>query len=209
MRLVSGILISFCALCFFLLPVKNVLAQEASPSKNLANEPQAYIIDDLYIFMRSGAGSQYRLLGSINAGTQVTLLEAVQNGYQKIIDDKGRSGWVEVKYLQKSPGLRYVIAELNAQLADKEDQIQKLKTLVDTKDLQLSKLTASTEQLTKQLKLITKQLNSAQNALEKQDTSIQKQWFYNGAIVLGIGLILGLILPRLGGRRRSSMASWK
>lgn len=209
MRLVSGILMSLCFLYFLLLPVNNVLAQEIAPTESTSNQQQAYIIDDLYIFMRSGAGPQYRLLGSITAGTQVTLLEAVQNDYQKIIDDKGRTGWVEVKYLQKNPGLRYVIAELNAQLADKDEQIHKLKSTVATKDSQLTKLTASTAQLTQQLKQVTKQLSSAQSALEQQDTTIQKQWFFNGAIVLGVGLILGLILPRLGGRRRTSMESWK
>lgn len=206
MRALLGILITSFFLYLFLSPVNSLLAQEVAPKHN---DQQAYIIDDLYIFMRSGAGSQYRLLGSITAGTQVTLLDEAQNDYQKIIDDKGRTGWVEIKYLQKTPGLRYVIAELNAQLADKDEQIQKLKSSLTDKNLQLNKLTSSTEQLSKRLQVVTKQLASAQQALDQQDTSTQKQWFFNGAIVLGIGLILGLILPRLGGRRRASMASWK
>jgi SH3 domain protein len=45
--------------------------------------------------------------------------------------------------------------------------------------------------------------------LKDQDTNIKKEWFFNGAIVLVIGLLLGLILPRLAARRKGSMDNWK
>jgi SH3 domain protein len=38
--------------------------------------------------------------------------------------------------------------------------------------------------------------------------NILKEWFFTGAIVLGIGLILGLILPKLFTRKRNTMQSW-
>ena len=55
---------------------------------------------------------------------------------------------------------------------------------------------------------IQQQLEKTQSKVKNQDTDIKKQWFFNGAIVLGIGLILGLILPKFFARRRSNMDSW-
>ena len=52
------------------------------------------------------------------------------------------------------------------------------------------------------------QLTSAQAKLKNQDMDIKKEWFFNGAIVMGIGLLLGLVLPRLAARRKSSMDTW-
>ena len=50
-------------------------AEEAKPA-NSTNANTAYIIDNLYTFMRSGASKNYRLLGSVDAGTKLTLLSA-------------------------------------------------------------------------------------------------------------------------------------
>jgi SH3 domain protein len=207
MRSVSGVFIQLIVLIFMITPIKNVLAQETTSAAQ-ANEKKAYIIDDLSIFMRSGAGPQYRLLGTITAGTQVNIVDEPKNDFQKIIDDKGRTGWIEVKYLQQKPGLRYVIAELNAQLASKDEQIAQLHNTVSENEQKIAKLVSSNQQLSKQLTTMTKKYNETQKALDQHDTTVQKQWFFNGAIVLGIGLILGLILPRLG-HRRANLNSWK
>jgi len=207
MRSASGVFIQLIMLIFIIMPIKHTYAQ-ATTSTVQPDKKQAYIIDDLFIFMRSGAGSQYRLLGTITAGTQVSLLDEAKNDFQKIMDDKGRIGWIEVKYLQRKPGLRYVIAELNAQLATKDEQINNLKNTLTANDQKTNKLTKSNQQLTQQLTAITKKFNHVQKELDQHDTTVKRQWFFNGAIVLGIGLILGLILPKLG-RRRASMDSWK
>ncbi|PCI63020.1 MAG: hypothetical protein COB35_02175 [Gammaproteobacteria bacterium] len=184
----------------------SALSQDTTDS---TTKKTAYIADDLFIFMHSGAGKQYRLLGSINSGSQITLISNVKNNYQKIIDDKGRTGWVESKFIQSSPSLRTIIAELNAQLASKDEQNDLLDTELLTIKDQINVLIKDKTDLALQLTNTNKQLASAQAKLQQQNSAIKKQWFYNGAVVLGIGLILGLLLPRLAVRRRSSMDSWQ
>ena len=198
-----------CTFLFFIYLSPSSFAEE--PSKVIAPKPivNAFISDDLFIFMRSGAGEQYRLLGSINAGTPIALIGKDKNGFQKISDEKGRTGWIKKQYIQLTPSLRAVIVDLNAQLASNdENKAQLNSTLLNNKE-QINNLSNSNTRLRAKVALLNKNLVNVQSKLKKQDNSVKKQWFYNGAIVLIIGLLLGLILPRLAVRRRNSMDSWQ
>ncbi len=186
-----------------------VVAQTETTTAVSEHSSPAFIADDLFVFLHSGAGKQYRILGSINAGSQVTVIGTAQNDFQQIIDDKDRKGWVESQYLKTTPGLRNVIAELNAQLASKDEETEQTKNSLSSTKQQLAAATKHNKKLKQQLENLTKQLSHNKKKLQTQDDSIKKQWFYNGAIVLIIGLILGLLLPRLAVRRRSGMDSWK
>ncbi|MBL4908929.1 MAG: TIGR04211 family SH3 domain-containing protein [Alteromonadaceae bacterium] len=180
-----------------------------APLKDIGSTSTAYISDELFIFMRSGAGKQYRLLGSITAGSAITLIDEVTDGFQKIIDDKGRSGWIEEQYISKKPSLRSVIAELNAQIADKDETIKNFDTSLNGNQQKITYLAKMNSNLKLKITSLKKQLTTNQAKVQQHDNSTQKQWFFNGAIVLGIGLLLGLLLPRLFSRRRNSMDSWQ
>jgi len=181
---------------------------EDSPSpENKANN--AFIIDDLFIFMRSGPGPQYRLLGSITSGTRINLTGEAQNGFQKITDDKNRQGWVEEQYISNKPGLRNSLTALKIELEDKNNSIEQFTATFDENQQQIDSLTQNNSQLKAQLASLTQQLASSEAKNQQRESGAQKQWFFNGAIVLGIGLFLGLLLPKFFARRRSSMESWQ
>jgi len=191
--------------CFIIFSAYGIQAEESAPQELT----QGFISDELFIYMHSGAGNNYRILGSINSGTEIKLTHVVENGYTQIIDDKDRTVWVESKYVSAKPGLRYIIAELNEKLANVESVGVEL-------DSQLSKANNDTEQLnTEKNKLnnkivaLDKELAETKSQLKDQDMNIKKEWFFNGAIVLVIGLILGFIIPQLTTRKKSSMDSWK
>ena len=107
----------------------SVQAQESS---------QAFISDDLSIFMHAGPGTNYRILGTINAGAQIQTTGKSDKGYSEIVDEKNRITWVESKYLTSQPGLRFVVAELNNKLTTGSDysaqldgEINELKSTVE------------------------------------------------------------------------------
>jgi SH3 domain protein len=179
-------------------------AQESSSSVN----KQGFIIDDLSIYMHTGPGTNYRILGTINAGSEIKTTGKSDKGYSEIIDDKNRNTWIESKYLTKKPGLRYVVAELNGKIASSSDYNNQLDGEVNQLRSSVEILTKDKKQLSTQLKQVQQQLKVTLSKVKDQDTKILTQRFYNGAIVLGIGLILGLIIPRFFARRRSSMESW-
>lgn len=185
------------------------LSFAASAQQEPSTLTDGYISDELFIYMHSGAGNNYRIVGSINAGTLVKLTGEQRNGYTEIIDDKERTAWVEDKFVSEKPGLRFVVAELNGQLAESSDIESTLKSQLDEQQARLTDAESKNIELTNQITALESQLSTTQAKLSNQDLDIKKEWFFNGAIVMGIGLILGLLLPRLASRRKSSMDSWK
>jgi SH3 domain protein len=172
------------------------------------NYKQGYISDELFIYMHAGPGTNYRILGTIIAGSEVKITGAEDNGYSEIIDEKNRATWVESKYVSTKAGLRFVVAELNGKIASSSDFSNQLDGEVNELKSKVNLLTNDKKKLSAELKKLTSTLAVTQSKIKDQDTNIKKQWFFNGALVLGIGLILGLILPRFFARRRSAMENW-
>jgi SH3 domain protein len=168
-----------------------------------------YIIDDLVVYTHSGAGSQYRITGTLVAGSQVKLTGASENGFTQIITNNNKQVWIKDEYLSDKPGLRFIIADQNTQLASETEKNQSLQAQLSAAEANISTLTEQNEQLTKQLANKSKLLSAATSKLDSQDLDLKKQWFFNGAIVLGIGLLLGIVLPRISFKKKSNMNSWK
>jgi SH3 domain protein len=169
----------------------------------------AYISDDLMVFILAGPGKNFRILGSVSAGEEIQLTGLVDNDYQQIIDSKNRTAWLESKYINNTSGLRVIIAELNGQLASLEDNNGKLNEQLNIAETELKKLKEKHQQLTNDLAKATQTLSESLEKLSVQDTDLKKEWFYNGAIVLLIGLLVGVVISRLPVRRKPSMQNWK
>lgn len=59
-------------------------------------EETRYVSDELNTWVRSGPGDNYRLVGTVNAGEEVTLLQSDAN-YGQIKDSSGRTAWIPLK----------------------------------------------------------------------------------------------------------------
>jgi len=186
----------------------STFAQESQQTQQ-DNLTTAYISDDLLIYMHAGPGNNYRILGSINAGDEIKLTGNVENSYTEVVDTKDRTTWIESRYVSTTPGLRVVIAELNSKLANSEESNQTASNEIERAQNEMAQLKNQTKQLNNQISTLKKQLAHSESQLSNQDMDIKKEYFFNGAIVLGLGLILGLIIPRISIRKKSSMANWK
>ena len=167
-----------------------------------------YISEDLIVYMHTGAGKNYRIQGTVNSGEKVQLTGESQNDYSEIITDKNRIGWVESKHVSTKPGMRYVIADLNEQLASFQAEKSALSEQLNQATSEIDSLKSERSNLQNNISALNMDLTETKSQLKNQDTSIKKQWFFNGAIVLGVGLLLGLVLPRLFSRRKASMENW-
>jgi SH3 domain protein len=199
MKIIKALLVGLALSLSF-----SLLAEDAA-----SNLDSGYISDDLFIYMHSGAGNNYRILGSINSGTEVKVTGQYENDYTEIIDDKNREVWVESKYISLKPGLRFVIAELNERLANTTSNTDSMSEELAQAKNTIENLSSEKSQLNNEISQLNKTLMVTRSKLKDQDTNIKKEWFFNGAIVLVIGLLLGLILPRLAARRKGSMDNWK
>ena len=186
-----------CSISFF------SLAEEA---ENTTTE--GYISENLFVYMHSGAGKNYRILGTINSGDKVQLTGESDNNYSQVITDKDKTGWVESQHVSTKPGMRYIIADLNEKLASFQAQSSDVDAQLENSRSQIDSLKSERSELQNSIAALNMELAQTKSQLKNQDTDIKKQWFFNGAIVLGIGLFLGLIVPRLFSRKKSNMESW-
>lgn len=160
-----------------------------------------YIIDDLYTYMHSGPGRNYRITGSINAGSKVNQLSInTESNYIEIIDDKNRRGWVDGRHISATESMRERLAVIEQQLAFSGEQVADKQEEIESLQAQLAQLTGANSALQEQLKSLESQYNEAQTSLSNRGMEEQKQWFLTGgsfgAGCILLGVILSLVLKR-------------
>jgi SH3 domain protein len=195
-----------------------------------------YVSDRLEIQMRTGKGTQFRILRMLPSGTALEVLEVDQeNGYSRVRAPGGVEGWVLNRYLMKGQAARDRLADAEKQLAQLELENRKLKTsfgeLKDEKgstDQQRDELDKQNRKIAQELEEIrrtassalaidseNKELKSKIVAYERQLQTLQQEneglkdrtardWFMVGAGVVILGMIIGLIIPRIRWRKKSS-----
>jgi len=178
-----------------------------------------YVSDDLYIYLHSGPGLDYRIIGTLKVGAKVNTLEYNESTkFMKIKSSKGKIAWAKASELQKTlpaknllptvqkqlktaqDKLENIAAENAANLADKEQLFQDQIVLVDNLNQEKSML----QQEILDLKARNLELDLLQ---ETKESRIQMQWLLNGGGVLFFGLLIGLVIPLLP-RRKKRNNNW-
>jgi SH3 domain protein len=79
-----------------------------------AAQETRYILDTMYVPVRSGQGSQFRITHrGLPSGTRVTVRESSEeSGYSYIVTDNGTEGWVLTRYLMSQPAAKDRLAAL-------------------------------------------------------------------------------------------------
>jgi len=65
----------------------------------LAAGETRYISDQIRIYARAGAGTEFKLLAPLKTGNPVTLLGETKDGWVKISYGKDRQGWIQKRFL--------------------------------------------------------------------------------------------------------------
>lgn len=65
----------------------------------LATGETRYISDQIRIYARAGAGTEFKLLAPLKTGNAVTLLGETRDGWVKISYGKDRQGWIQERFL--------------------------------------------------------------------------------------------------------------
>lgn len=170
-------------------------------------EETRYVSDELNTWVRSGPGDNYRLVGTVNAGEEVTLLQSDAN-YGQIKDSFGRTAWIPLKELNTTPSLRTRVPDLENQVKTLTDKLNNIDTTWNqrTADMQqkvaqsdsvINGLKEENQKLKNELIVAQKKVSAANLQLDDKQRTIIMQWFMYGGGVLGIGLLLGLVLPHM------------
>jgi len=183
-------------------------------------EQVRYISDDLFTYMHRGPSTQFRIMGSINAGTKVTLLETnKENGFSKVTDSRGRTGWVNSDFISRQvglkervPALEKELTEVKAALADAQlsgdEQTKNLQNSLQIRTEQITDLELQNSQLNEQLMTSQTEIRELRAKIDTQKDDLLMKWFTYGGMVAGAGLLFGLVLPHLIPRRRKRNNGW-
>jgi SH3 domain protein len=181
------------------LPSSLAFAQEPNDSEG----DTRYISDDLFTFLHAGPGRNYRILGSVIAGTKVTMLqEDTESEFVEVIDDKQRTGWIQAEFISKSRSVRELVPGMQQQLQEANTVIKQQSIDNDLLNQRIADLSSQNAGLTRKLDEIATKNSRISVELANQDQSAQIEWFTRGGIVAVISLLLGIILTYLPKKRR-------
>jgi SH3 domain protein len=199
---------------------------------------QFYVSDELALDLRGGRGNEYRILRMLPAGTPVAVLEE-EAGWTRVNALGLEGWVLTRLLTTELPARQRVVnAEATAQRLSQENarlrrELQELRgqherleneSTVMRRDLEtllrdhraLAASAAEPHRLLEENQRLTQQVGELSERSEQYQlenavlrTDVQRDWLIAGAVVLGSGLLLGLILPsllRYRGRRRSEWA---
>ena len=179
-------------------------------------EEKRYISDELSTWVRSGPGNDYRLIGTLNAGEEVALLQSNESSnYGQIRDSQGRTTWIPLAQLSQQPSLRTRVPQLEEQVkvltaklanidSSWNNRTADMQKKVAGSDDAINSLKEENQQLKNQLVVAKKKVDAANVQLDDKQRTIIMQWFMYGGGVAGVGLLLGLLLPHMIPRRKKS-----
>ena len=179
-----------------------------------------YIADKLFTYMHSGPNNTYRIIGSVDAGEKIKLLQAnKQTGYSEVLDNRGRKGWVESKFVSRQESMALRLPKVEKELADVKEKLANarqsadsekagLASSLDSRNKQISELEQNYSEISQQLTSSQTENRELRAKIDTQKDDLLLKYFMYGGGVAGIGLLFGLLLPHIIPRRKKSPNGW-
>ncbi|CAN0604229.1 unnamed protein product, partial [Ectocarpus sp. 12 AP-2014] len=107
----------------------------------VAQARTVYVDDQLYLPVRSGPGSQYRIIeNAVPSGTALQVLEGENENYTRVRTPKGNDGWVSTQYLSDTPIARDLLQRATRNLESARSELNQTRE-------QLKEVTAERDEL--------------------------------------------------------------
>jgi len=161
----------------------------------VSHAQNAWIMEkEVNLTLRTGAGTQYRIIGGVKTGDAVTILTR-GDGWTQVRIANGKEGWVSEGFLQPEPPAQVALSQLERDTESLRDQIEMLSK--ETAELRSAndKLTGSDSSQRLEVDRLTRENYKLRAGAR------WPEWITGGVIVL-VGLALGALLGRNAGRRR-------
>ena len=179
-----------------------------------------YVSDRLIISVRTGQNTQNGVLGYIQSGTPVDVLEE-DGQYLKIKTENGLEGWVQAQYIISEKPKALIIMDLRNTINNLKERIETFKNRpIDSSNEfstakqnyearihELERTLKANQQMTSNTKKELEKLRKEKKKLQSEIYNLKKQknsplesrsiqWFLAGAGVLLFGFIIGRSLRR-------------
>lgn len=177
-----------------------------------------YVTDNGDYFLREKPSDRVAAKGSVKAGDPVKVLDQ-RNGFMFIEDIKGRQRWISARDLQEHESyksqvksLQKINEDLRHKLANIDtEQARELKELHQKHSIVSSELTEAKKTLEEQsekIKKLTEENEDLASQIDNSEQQVQIHWVKVGAMLIGIGLLLGVILVYMPKPHRRRKDIW-
>lgn len=183
-----------------------------------------YVVDELRVVVRTGASTEHKVVKVLNSGASLQVLGQAKNGYEKVRLESGKEGWVLSRYLVDIPIARDRLDSAQTRMEALEAENRRLaeagETLRGYQQQLMSDLAAikaanqKLEQSYNDLASVSSEavaINEEKNRLLLEKTDLQsqlaelqahneqskQQWFFNGGLLIILGIAIGLIISRV------------
>lgn len=197
-----------------------------------------YVTDNLEILLRSGKGTDFKIISSLETGTPMTVLKTDKElGWTRVKAKDLPPGWVLTRFLTDKPVASTQLESATEELSQLSEKNRSISSELASYRSSSEKAESDIKDLLAEKSKLSQELNAIKNAssnavqimterdqfqervvnLERELETLKREnqilkdsstqdWFLIGAGVLFAGIVLGLIIPRLSWKRKTS--SW-
>jgi len=162
-------------------------------SATTASAEQAWIRAEVRLNLRTGPGSGYRILATLQTGDEISILQRAE-GWTKVRASDRKEGWIPAGYLQSK-------APPTIRLAQLEVQVTELRGQLETVTAERERLAQANVRLEEMDALHTSQITELDRENERLKGGQRWPEWITGAGVLCVGMLLGMLWNRSTGRR--------
>jgi SH3 domain protein len=163
-----------------------------------ASAEQGWVKGDLRLNLRTGGGNEYRIIGTIATGDQVTVLAKGTDWIQvRTQGEEPKVGWIPAGYLDAIPPPATRLASAEAETARLKSELEKVRGEATTLRESNAALSSNDDGQNKELETL------KMENMELRAVSRYQEWL-TGGLLLGGGMIAGAILQRRNANRRPS-----
>lgn len=156
---------------------------------------RAWVKDEVLINLRTGAGTDYRILGALRTGDAVEVLSR-GDGWTRVKPDGEPEGWIPEGFLQSEPPARLALARTESEARDLRERVAALEETSAKLQGENQEIAARDEEQRAEITRLTRE------NLELRAGARWPEWI-TGAGIVAAGMALGAIIQRSSGRRRS------
>ena len=157
----------------------------------------AWVSDRVTVHLRSGAGDEYRIKGTIAHPQEVTVLQNEPGWVQVQLRDSQRTGWIPEAYVTRTPPASQRVDELEREARNLRESRDQAKTEIERLVVENEALVATEADQGEEIIRLTAERNELRALLR------WREWI-TGASILVVGMIAGALLARSSRRNRSN-----
>ena len=161
-----------------------------------ASADTGWVKGEVRLNLRSGAGTQFKILGSIRTGDSVTVL-GTQENWTRVETTDRKIGWIPAGYLETEPPAKLRLQQAETEVASLRTQLEELHA--QTASLRESNATFTANDSGRREEIEALKLEN----FELRAGARYQEWV-TGALILALGMIVGAVLHRRNSNRRGS-----